>query len=126
MSKTFLSKKQLGNLGEEIAVKHLTKIGFSILGRNVRFGALEIDIIAKEGDVLVIVEVKASIGNLFGTPEGVVSKRQHRHLIRAGVIYLERNPNLESCRFDVVLVSRILQNQAHVDVIRNAFHPFLL
>jgi putative endonuclease len=62
-----VSKTNIGNIGEDIACEYLKKIGYKILERNFRIRGGEIDIIAKDKDTLVFVEVKMRSTNLFGT-----------------------------------------------------------
>ena len=71
-----LDNRSLGRRGEDVAAEHLRSLGFTIVGRNVRTRYGEIDIIAREGDTLVFVEVKARRGIRFGTPEEGLSARK--------------------------------------------------
>lgn len=88
-----------------MAVAHLISAGYQVLERNWRAGHLEIDIIAKTGETLVIVEVKSRKNNTFGEPEIFVNKRKQGFLIKAANHYvLEKNLELE-VRFDIVAVT---------------------
>ena len=111
-----------GNAGEEIAVEHLLKQGYSIRARNWRHQHLEIDIIAEIAQVLVIVEVKLRAGNAFGAPEEFVTKSKQKKLIRAADVYIrEHNIDMET-RFDII---SIIHNNmgTNVDHIAGAFYP---
>ena len=76
----------VGSKAEEYASRALIKKGYTIVKRNFsnRFG--EIDIIVKDGETLVFVEVKAKTGNRFGTPEEMVSKRKLNQIRKMGEI----------------------------------------
>jgi len=77
-----LDPRELGDFGEEIAKKYLRQCGFQILDRNWRCYQGEIDLVARDGDVLVIVEVKTRRTTRYGTPGEAVTaekiKRLHR------------------------------------------------
>ncbi|MBT3647954.1 MAG: YraN family protein [Flavobacteriales bacterium] len=92
----------LGDLGEDLAVSHLMKSGYSILDRNWRYGREEIDIIALKDNDLAIVEVKTRASDYFGNPEEFVSRKKQAHLIRAANAYVQRNDLDVEVRFDVV------------------------
>ena len=79
-----------GQAGEAAAEKFLTKKGFQILGRRVRAGHKEIDLLAKEGDRLVFVEVKAIWERSFGFPEARITPSKKKKLIAAAYDYLNR------------------------------------
>lgn len=108
--------------GEELAAAYLTQKGYTVLERNWRFGREEIDIIAQEKDMLVVVEVKTRSGSFFGEPEEFVDKQKQRHLIKAVNGYIEKN-NLDlEVRFDIIGV--ILSGKNHkINHIEDAFHP---
>ena len=72
-----------GKQGEELAVAYLREKGYTILDTNFRAGRNEIDIVAREGDMLVIVEVKSRRSNYFAEPEYSVTKDKQKALIRA-------------------------------------------
>ncbi len=79
-----------GEAGEKAAEKFLTEKGFQILGRRLRAGHKEIDLLVKDGDQLVFVEVKAIWERSFGFPEERVTAAKKRKLIAAAYDYLER------------------------------------
>lgn len=111
-----------GQVGEELAAGYLVQKGYTILEKNWRFGREEIDIIAQEKDMLVVVEVKTRSGSFFGDPEEFVDKQKQRHLIKAANGYIEKN-NLDlEVRFDIIGV--ILSGKNHkINHIEDAFHP---
>ncbi len=74
---------ELGKLGEEIAVNLLLNKGYEIIERNYRFGKLELDIIAKHEDFLIIIEVKTRFTNEVGEPWEAVTKKKQAQIIKA-------------------------------------------
>ncbi len=97
--------QSLGAFGEAWAVGHLSRIGYRILERNVRYRAGEIDIVAQEGEDLVFVEVKCRSSSRFGTPEASITASRFQRLSAAIERYLEeRELTPNSYRVDVVAV----------------------
>lgn len=93
----------LGRFGEEWAVGYLSRLGYRIVERNVRFRSGEIDIVARDGEELVFVEVKCRKGDRFGTPEESITLRRFARLTAAVEWYLaERGHQDVTCRIDVV------------------------
>jgi putative endonuclease len=97
-----------GKKGESIAVNYLRGLGYTILETNYRFDRAEVDVVAKDKDVLVFVEVKTRRAASIGEPEDAVT-RQKRDLIRKaaeGYLYSTRLADAE-CRFDVIAIKQI-------------------
>jgi putative endonuclease len=94
--------RKTGETGESIAADYLAKKHFQILERNFsnKFG--EIDIIARDKDVLVFVEVKTKIGEDFGLPEDMVGRGKLQKIRNMATIYL--NGASTFCRIDVVAI----------------------
>jgi putative endonuclease len=114
------NSQKYGQEGEELAVAHLLSKGYKILERNWRFGKLEIDLIAKYGELVVFVEVKARKNLTFGEPEIFVSRRKQSYIITAANHYLITNDlDLES-RFDIIAISRI-DNENKINHLEGAF-----
>ncbi len=114
-----------GKLGEEAARRFLEQKGFQILETNWRHGHLEVDIIARDGDVLVFVEVKTRGSTWFGAPEEFVDKRKEKLLARAAAAYMEAIGHEWAIRFDVVSVVVGRKGQLQVRHVRDAFFPGL-
>jgi len=112
---------QTGKQGEDIAVAYLKKEGFAVLERNYRCLFGEVDVVAKEGDTIVFVEVKSRRSERFGDPQMAVGLKKQKKLSRISLKYLEER-HLYPCnaRFDVVAV-RIMPEGDKVELIRNAF-----
>lgn len=93
----------LGAFGEAWAVGYLSRLGYDILERNVRYRRGEIDIVAREGRDLVFVEVKCRRGTRFGAPEESITARRFERLTIAIQEYLQRNDlDPASYRVDVM------------------------
>ena len=115
----------LGKLGEQLAKDFLVTKGYQILEQNWVCGHKEIDIIAKDGDELVIVEVRARRVQCLVDPEETVDKYKQRFLIWAAEVYIERN-NLDiDVRFDIVAIVIDKGNEHRIEHIENAFYPML-
>ena len=95
-------RKQLGATGERLAVEALQARGLEIVARNWRCPLGEIDIIAREGDVLAIIEVKTRRGRGAGTPEQGVDARKQRKLCELAQCYTENIGWEGDVRIDVV------------------------
>jgi putative endonuclease len=115
---------ELGKQGEEIAVSYLLKQGYIILDKNWRAGRNEIDIVAKDKDFVVIVEVKARSSGSVAEPEEAVTREKQQALIRAANSYIFRkNINLEA-RFDIISIIHN-KNETRINHIKDAFYPRL-
>lgn len=96
----------LGAFGEELAAQHLTSRGLVLLDRNWRCDLGEIDLVARDGNVLVICEVKTRRGAGFGTPEEAVTRAKAARLRRLAARWLADHPvSPAGLRIDVIGVS---------------------
>ncbi|MBP5157191.1 MAG: YraN family protein [Treponema sp.] len=93
-----------GRDGEERAARYLSEHSFEIIGRNYRMKGGEIDIIAREGESLVFVEVKSLPGGDVETLAGELGPRKRSRIVRTAKYFLMEHPEYESCliRFDVL------------------------
>ena len=95
----------LGAFGESFAVGHLTRLGYRILERNVRYRTGELDIVAADGDDLVFVEVKCRRSGKYGSPESSITPRRFARLAQTIEEYLMRKElHPPSYRVDVVSI----------------------
>lgn len=85
-----MSNKNIGDHGEKIACKYLQKLGYKILERNYRIRGGEIDIVAKEGDALVFIEVKTRWSHEFGLPVESMTSWKIRHLLKTARFYIQK------------------------------------
>lgn len=113
------NSRERGIRGENIAALYMEKSGFTLLARNYRKTACEVDIIALEGDVLVFTEVKARSSTVGGSGREAVDRRKQQRVIRGAMCYMAENGMEDRCgRFDVAEVEL---NTGNVNYIRNAF-----
>ncbi|MBO7083073.1 MAG: YraN family protein [Bacteroidales bacterium] len=111
---------ELGKLGEDLAVNFLISKGYQILERNWHSGHKEIDIIAFDDDVLVIVEVKTRKSDDYGEPEIAVGVTKQRMLIRAADSFVRyKNLNVD-VRFDIISIV-ISDGEPEIEHIEDAF-----
>jgi putative endonuclease len=93
---------ELGKIGEDLAEKHLRRIGYQILHRNWHFGHDELDIIARDGEWLVIVEVKTRTTDHYGEPEMEVKPSKMRAIVKTADAYIQLADFKGETRFDVI------------------------
>jgi putative endonuclease len=115
---------ELGKKGELIARKFLEEKGIQIIETNWLHEKDEIDVIAKDGDELVMVEVKTRSTRYFGDPSEAVGNAKESFLIRAAEAYVEiHNLNID-IRFDIISIV-IDKKGTHIEYIKDAFYPEL-
>ena len=99
-----MTRRDTGNLGEDYTAKYIESKGCEILARNFRIRGGEIDIIAKSGDIIRIVEVKTRKPSPLTSGEEAIDHKKRSLLIRTAGEYLKRNGLEMSCVFDVAVV----------------------
>jgi putative endonuclease len=115
------SRRQLGDHGEDLAAAALKKQGYKILERNYVTPLGEIDLVARQGKTLVVVEVKTRRGSRFGAPQEAVHPGKQGRLRRLADYYLKAKRLTEtSVRFDVVAIT-MTETEPQVEIIPNAF-----
>jgi putative endonuclease len=101
-----LRRKETGQRGERLAQKLLADKGYEIVTTNYRCTAGEIDIIARDGDCLVFVEVRTKTGTDFGYPEESITLTKQRHLVAVAAHYCLHHRFLPANRrIDVVAIT---------------------
>jgi len=114
-------QQQFGKRSERLALNYLKLKGYRILETNYRSSVGEIDIIAREKDTLVFVEVKARSSRRFGSAKGAVTPKKQRKISMAALDYLKRTGQAEArARFDVVAIDTAA-GQTAIEVVKNAF-----
>ncbi len=98
------SKKDIGNYGEKLACKFLKKLGYKIIDKNYRTKAGEIDIIARDHESFVFVEVKTRSDVSYGYPEMNVHSKKLQNFRASAQIYILENNIRNSFRLDVVSI----------------------
>ncbi len=91
-----------GRVGEERAADWLEGQGYRVVERNVSTKAGEIDVVARDGETLCFVEVKARSSRAYGPAILAVTPKKQRRLARAAALYLALHPTEAPCRFDVL------------------------
>lgn len=117
------STKQIGDIGEEYAVKYLKKCRYKILSLNYRKKYGEIDIVAENKEYIIFVEVKTRHENPMTLPVDAVDKRKQQRLIKTASAFLSENNIDKFCRFDVceVFVNSETLKLVNINYIENAF-----
>jgi putative endonuclease len=110
-----------GNEGENLAADYLAAIGYEILERNFRFGHAEIDIVARDGDYTVFVEVKYRNNAKFGPAVASITPAKQKQIIRVtrGYIWKHQLHSI-NCRFDVVAID-LVNGKPDITHIKNAY-----
>lgn len=104
-----MNKRAVGSRYEELAAAYLLRKGYLILEHNFRCRLGEIDIIAKDDEYIVFIEVKYRKTKKFGYPREAVTYLKQQHIIRTAQYFLTVKVGYElPCRFDVI---EILDNQ---------------
>ena len=106
--------------GELIALMFLQKEGFSILKTNWYFQKAEVDIIAKDDNFLVFIEVKTRGSRKFGNPEDAIDKKKIMLYKDAAEGYLEQYPSDAEIRFDVISIV-IAKDATQIEYFPDAF-----
>lgn len=114
--------QQLGAAAESRAAEFLATHGFTLLARNWRRRAGELDLVATRGTLLVIAEVRMRAQARFGGAAASVDRRKQRRIVRAAQQLLQRHPELRTflVRFDVLVVAPE-GSDAPIEWIRHAF-----
>jgi putative endonuclease len=110
-----------GRRGEDLAHRFLRRQGFTIVARNYRLAAgdAEADIIARDGDALVIVEVKSRASDEYGPPERAIGEEKRRHLLRVAREYSRKSGTpWENVRVDIVTV--LFTTPPKIELVRDA------
>ena len=118
----FFQPRPLGQQGETLAARYLRRHGLRIIGRGVRTGLGELDLVAVDGRTVVFVEVKTRQSDQQGHPAEAVDLAKQRRLTRLATAYLKRHGLLgHAARFDVVAVTWPDGHRPTIEHIRNAF-----
>jgi len=116
----------LGKLGEDIATAHLKKNGLQIITRNYRQKSGEIDIIARDGEWLVFIEVKTRKSLRYGQPFEAVTPKKQTQIGRVALDYMTRNKLLDQAvRFDVISIIVNRDGKADIEHLPNCFEPVI-
>jgi len=113
-----MERQRIGQAAELAAVKHLESQGVEVILRNFRLRLGELDIVGRDGNTLVIVEVRKRSSNQFGGAAASVDARKQSKLRRAAALLLQQRKDLAGLRvrFDVVAIT-----PTGIDWIKHAF-----
>ena len=104
------SRKELGERGEEVACLYLKRKGIKVIERNWKCRSGEADIIARDGEDLVFVEVKSRASDANGLPEDAVTLKKRQRYERIALEYLFTH-NLPSARVRFDVIALVLNNE---------------
>jgi putative endonuclease len=111
----------LGRLGEDLALKKIKSLGYKCIVRNYRCPLGEVDLIARDGDTLVFIEIKTRRDRSLGYAKESINARKKRQLSKVALAYMKSHDVAEAkSRFDVVAV-HIREGMYEIEVVRNAF-----
>jgi putative endonuclease len=110
---------ELGKWGEALAAEYVEKQGYEILERDWKSGHHDLDIIAKDEDTLVIIEVKTRRNRLFGDPEEAIDYKKRLSLQSAINHYVKSHHINAPVRFDVISIVGTVGSTPDIDHIKN-------
>lgn len=114
-------RQDLGKLGEELARNKLEGLGYKCIARNYRCSLGEVDMIARDGDCLVFLEIKTRRGKSLGYAKEAITERKKRQLSKVALAYMKSaNCDGARARFDVVAIN-LRGDEVQIEVIKNAF-----
>jgi putative endonuclease len=112
---------QLGELGEKLALKRIKRLGYKLVAKNYRCPLGEIDLIAKDGDCLVFIEIKTRRNSSTGNAKEALQQRKRRQISRVALYYMKANGCYDiEARFDVIAVN-IRGGKEEIELIQDAF-----
>lgn len=120
-----ISTTALGNAAESQALAYLQAQGLLLVQRNFRCRSGELDLIMRDAETLVFVEVRSRRSVQYGSPAESVTPAKQRKLLSAAAAYLQRQALDLPCRFDVVAILKSKSApQLHIEWIKDAFGTF--
>ena len=108
-----------GAAAEALAARFLAQRGLTIVERNWRRRCGEIDLIARDGETLVFVEVRLRRGGDFGGAAASITAAKRARIVAAAGLYLARLPRTPPCRFDAILLDAL--DPARIEWLRDVF-----
>ena len=108
-----------GANAEALAARFLSRRGLAIVERNWRRRCGELDLVARDGDTLVFVEVRLRRRGDFGGAAASITAAKRARLVNAANLYLARLPRTPPCRFDAILLDAL--DPAHIEWLRDIF-----
>ena len=115
-----IQSKLIGKEGEDAACRYIESLGWKVLDRNFCSSQGEIDIVAKDGQFLVFVEVKNYSFASFGTPVGAIRAAKKKSIIHAASTYLHKK-NISDVSGSMSFYLRGLRRKKNIELYKNAF-----
>ena len=106
---------ELGSWGEDLAAAFLEEKGYAIVERDWKSGHHDLDIVAKDGSTLVIVEVKTRRNRLYGNPEEAIDYKKRRSLLSAINHYTKSHRIYSNVRFDIISIVGNMGEKPEID-----------
>jgi putative endonuclease len=117
-------RRELGELAEDCVVRYLRQRATQIVATNLRIGSLELDIVAREGPVIIVIEVRTRSSSALSSGFGSIDRAKQLRIRRAGERLWQRrykhDPSAERMRFDAASV-RFERGEPKVEYVRAAF-----
>ena len=115
--------RDLGTYGESLAIEHILHKGYEVLDKNYKCTLGEIDIIAKQGEVLAFIEVKSRFNSYFGKPLESVNYIKKNRIINASRLYLQKNKLFNFfIRYDVIEITFLKDiHNYKINLLQDAF-----
>lgn len=95
--------QRVGQWGEQVAVEHLVSRGYEVVGQNVRTPYGEIDIVTKQADITIFVEVKTRTSKVMGLPEESITARKREHMVACAEHYAAEH-EIDHWQIDVISI----------------------
>jgi putative endonuclease len=112
---------ELGKEGEDLALKKVESLGYTCIARNYRCSLGELDLVARDGDSLVFIEIKTRKGKSLDYAKEAVHARKQRQMSKVALAYMKKHRCEDvRARFDVVVIHQQGLDR-EIEVIRNAF-----
>jgi len=121
LSEKLTSRKRIGNEAEQQACKHLQSQGLILLDKNFSTKAGEVDLIMRDGEALVFIEVRYRKNTDFGGAAASITPKKQQRIIKASLAYQQKHYPQSSMRFDVVAIEG---DNRRLNWIQNAFSGF--
>ena len=121
MEKYRLANKEFGDWGEQVAVDFLIRNNINVIGRNIRTGYGEIDVLGQKDGIIIFFEVKTRRTEEFGNPEDAVDYKKREHMKNSALDYMQSNLDLEmDWRIDVIAIFVGENNKLQIRWVKNA------
>lgn len=112
---------KLGREGEDLALRKVESLGYKCIARNYRCSLGELDLVARDGDSLVFIEIKTRRGKSLDYAKEAVHERKQRQMSKVALAYMKKHGCEDArARFDVVVIHQKGPDK-EIEVIRNAF-----